>query len=329
MVEAEGELVSRQNVLVSADFCHPLAKRKNLLLHSGNTIRPHTVAIQFTRRASNYMMNLRCCTSVSLLLPALFALMAVAPATAQQGDAKTIVASAVQTELISDRNDHTAFMYRDHDVTPEHDTLYLTVETPQGNLTRKLEDHGHPLNQQQRSADDQRIQNLIHDSGAVAKRKHDEAHDDDQAEQMLKLLPRAYVWSIAHQTPDLITLDFKPDPSFIPDSLEAKVLSAMAGQIQVTHDTHRISSIKGKLINDVTFGWGFFGRLRQGGSFEVQRREVAPAHWQMTENHTHIVGKALFFKQIGSEEDEVRSDFKVSHNQNIQQAWQIMQQQTP
>lgn len=272
-------------------------------------------------------MNLCRCNSVSLLLPALCALLALVPATAQQGDTKAIVATAVQTELTADRNDHTAFMYRDHDVTPEHDTLFFTVETPQGNLKRKVEDHGHPLNQQQRSADDQRIQNLIHDSAAVAKRKHDEAHDDDQAEQMLKLLPRAYLWSIASQTPDLVTLDFKPDPTFDPDSLEAKVLSAMAGQIQVTRNTHRIRSIRGKLINDVTFGWGLFGRLRQGGSFEVQRQEVAPGHWQMTENHTHIIGKALFFKQIGSEEDEVRSDFKLSPAQSIQQAWQIMQQQ--
>lgn len=274
------------------------------------------------------MMNHRC-TLRTLVLPALFALLVFPAARAQQGDAKAIVSSAVQTELTADRNDHTAFMYRDHDVTPDHDTLYFTVETPQGNLKRKLEDHGHPLNQQQRAAEDQRIQSLIQDSAAIAKRRHDEAHDDDQAEQMLKLLPRAYVWSIASQNPELVTLDFKPDPNFSPDSLEARVLSAMAGEIQVTRTTHRIRSIKGKLINDVTFGWGLFGRLRQGGSFEVQRREVAPGHWQMTENHTHILGKALFFKQIGSQEDEVRTDFKVSPAQNIQQAWKIMQQQTP
>jgi len=269
------------------------------------------------------------CKPRSLLLPTLFTLLALTPAHAQQGDAKAIVSSAVQTELTSDRNDHTAFMYRDHDITPEHDTVYFTVETPQGNLKRKVEDHGHPLNQQQRAAEDQRLQALIHDSAALAKRSHDEAHDDDQAAQMLKLLPRAYLWSIVGENSGLVTLDFKPDPNFDPDSLEAKVLSAMAGQVQVTPTTHRIRSIKGKLINDVTFGWGLFGRLRQGGSFEVQRREVAPGHWQMTENHTHILGKALFFKQIGSQEDEVRTDFKVSPAQNIQQAWQIMQQQTP
>lgn len=250
-------------------------------------------------------------------------------ARAQQPDAKSIVASAVHTELTSDLNDHTPFMYLDHDVTPEHDTVFFIVETPEGNLKRKIQDHGHALNQQERNADDQRLQALVHDSAAIAKRRHDESHDDDQAAQMLKLLPRAYLWTIAGQQGDLTTLDFKPDPAFTPDTLEARVLSSMAGQLVVARRENRIRSIKGTLVNDVTFAWGLFGRLRKGGSFEVQRREVAPSHWQMTENHTHIEGKALFFKTIGSQEDEVRTDFKISPARNVEQAWEIMQKQTP
>ena len=252
-----------------------------------------------------------------------------ARARAQQPDAKAIVTASVQTELKSDVNDHTPFMYLDHDVTPEHDTLFFTVETPQGNLKRKLQDHGKPLDQQARTAEDQRIQALIHDPEAINKRRHDESNDDDQATQMLKLLPRAYIWTIAGENGDLIALNFKPDPNFNPSSLEARVLSAMAGQLVIARRENRIRSIKGTLLNDVTFGWGLFGRLRKGGSFEVQRREVVPNHWQMTENHTHIQGKALFFKTIGAQEDEVRSDFKISPAQTVQQAWEIMQHQTP
>lgn len=250
-------------------------------------------------------------------------------AAAQQPDAKSIVASAVHTELTSDLNDHTPFMYLDHDMTPDHNTLFFIVETPQGNLKRKLQDHGHPLDQTELAADNQRIQGLLNDSAAVARRRHDESHDDDQAAQMLKLLPVAYLWTIASEQGDLITLDFRPDPNFSPGSLEAHVLSSMAGQLVVARHENRIRSIKGTLVNDVTFAWGLFGRLHKGGSFEVQRRQVAPGHWQMTENHTHIQGKALFFKTIGAQEDEVRSDFKISPAQNVQQAWEILQHQTP
>ena len=104
-------------------------------------------------------------------------------------DAKAIVAAAVKTELDSDRTDHSAYMYRDRDVTPDHDTLYYIIETPKGNLKKKLEDHGLPLTPDERMADDARNQKLLSDPGLQAKEQRDNAHDDEQAEQMLKLLP--------------------------------------------------------------------------------------------------------------------------------------------
>jgi hypothetical protein len=239
-------------------------------------------------------------------------------------DPKAIVSAAVQTELAADRNDHSAYMYRDHDVTPDHDTLYYAVETPEGNLRKKLEDHGHPLNQQQREAENQRLRAEVADTVAIARARKDSSHDDNQAEEMLKLLPQAYLWSVAHEDGNLITLDFKPDPAFSPSGFEARVLSAMGGQITVARKENRIRSIKGTLLDDVTFFLGIGGRLHKGGSFEVQRREIAPGHWQMTETHVHISGHALFFKTIGSQEDELRTDFKPSPAQTVQQAGEIL-----
>ena len=239
-------------------------------------------------------------------------------------DAKAIVATAVQTELASDRNDHSAYMYRDHDVTPEHDTLFYTVETPQGILRRKLEDHGRPLSADERRADDDRIRALLADSAAQARARRDSSHDDDQAEEMLKLLPAAYLWSVAGEEGSVITLNFKPDPNFTSHTFEARVLSAMGGQVSIDRRANRIRSIKGTLLDDVTFFLGIGGRLHKGGSFEVQRREVVPGHWQMTESHVHIAGHALFFKTIGSQEDQVRSDFKPSPAQTLQQAGEIV-----
>jgi hypothetical protein len=58
-------------------------------------------------------------------------------------------------------------------------------------------------------------------------------------------------------------------------------------------------------------GWGVLGRLRAGGTFRVERREIAPRLWQITETHVHIEGKALFFKNIGQQQDEVQTDFTL------------------
>jgi hypothetical protein len=47
-----------------------------------------------------------------------------------------------------------------------------------------------------------------------------------------------------------------------------------------------------------------------GGTFNVERRELAPGIWQITESHVHIGGHALLFKSIGEQDDEVKSGFK-------------------
>lgn len=248
-----------------------------------------------------------------------------AQARAHAQNPKALVAAAVQTELTADRNDHAAFIYRDHDVTPDHDTLFYVVETPQGSLKRKLADHGRPLTAEERRVDDLRIHALLSDTGAQQKQKRDSAHDDEQAEQMLKLLPTAFLWTITKENPENITLAFKPDPAFDAQNMEARVLSAMAGQITVAREQNRIRSIKGSLVDDVKIGFGILGRLKQGGTFQVERREVVPHHWQVTESHVHIAGHALFFKTIGSQEDETRSEFKLSESPNLKAAYDVLE----
>jgi hypothetical protein len=254
-----------------------------------------------------------------------FALAFLAP-DARCQDAKLLITTAVNNELAADRNDHSAFQYYDHDVTPDHDTLYYIVETPQGNLKKKIEDHGHPLSPQERKADDQRIQSLLNDPGAQQRMRSSSNHDDNEAEQMLRLLPNAYLWSIVGEQGNLITLSFKPDPNFSPSGFEARVLSAMGGEVTIQKPEMRIASIKGTLLDDVNILGGLLARLRKGGSFYVVHKEVAPGHFQIAISNVHINGHALFFKSIGSDEDETRTDFKPSQAQTLQQANEILKE---
>ena len=262
----------------------------------------------------------------SLTLP-LLAIVAVPLCATAQQDARSIVASACANELASDRNDHTPFMYRDHGVTPDHDTTFFYVETPDGNLKKKLEDHGHPLTPEDRQQDDDRIHKLLSDPALQRKLKADSQHDDEQAEQLLQLLPTAFLWTIVNEKDDLVTLSFKPDPNFSPSTMEARVFADMQGQIVVSRSENRIRSMRGQMVDDVKILGGLIGRLHRGGTFQVEHREVAPHHWQLTELHVHIVGHILFnFKTIGSQEDELKSEFKISTAQTLQQAYDIMNQ---
>ena len=250
----------------------------------------------------------------------------------QPATARELIATAARVELEADRNDHFPLQYLDHDITPEHNTLFYLVETPQGDLGRELEIDGHALSAEQRQADDARIRAIIADPGRLEKQKKDEAHDDDQAAQLLELLPNAFLWSFAPQgTPrpeaipgPLVTLDFRPDPNYLPHNMEDRVFAAMAGQVILDRRQNRIYAIRGRLIDDVKFGYGLFGILRKGGTFQVERREVLPGHWQITESHVHLSGKAFFFKTIGDQEDEQRDGFKPSPARNLADAGKLL-----
>ena len=246
---------------------------------------------------------------------------------AQQPTARDLILTAARAELQADRNDHTPLQYLDHDITPEHNTLFYMVETPQGDLGRELQVDGHPLSPAQRMADDARIRDIIKNPGRLDKQKKNEAEDEDQAAQLLELLPHAFIWSYAYPAKPgstLITLDFKPDPGYSPHTMEDRVFAAMTGQVIIDVRQQRIYAMRGVLTDDVRFGYGLFGSLKKGGTFEVQRREVLPGHWQITESHVHLTGKALFFKTIGDQEDEQRGDFKLSPARNLEDAGKLL-----
>jgi hypothetical protein len=88
-------------------------------------------------------------------------------------------------------------------------------------------------------------------------------------------------------------------------------MGAMTGTMIVANPGHHIRTFKGRLDNDVTIGFGFLARIKTGSNFDIERREVAPGVWQIAETHVHVFGHALFFKTIGTQEDEVKSDFSL------------------
>ena len=223
-------------------------------------------------------------------------------------DAKQIVQQAVDTQLAADRNDNSHWRYVE---TERGGDKFVVVETENGALKRHIDADGKPAPAAVLAADDEYIQKFIHDPSAQQKQRQNGAHDDKSATELLNLMPRAFVWNVESQTPDMITLTYRPDPNFDPPDMEARVMGSMTGTMIVTNPDHRIRMFKGRLDNDVTIGFGFLARIKTGSNFDIERREVAPGVWQITESHVHVFGHALFFKTIGTQEDEVKSDFTL------------------
>ena len=247
---------------------------------------------------------------LSALFPFAALLATLAPVSAFAQSPQKIVEDVVWNEAHAEAEDHSRWMYRDAYSSPAKDTVRLFIQTPEANLSELIEDHGQPPTPQEHQADLTHMQQLVTDPALRARMRRNEAHDGQQADQLMKMLPTAFDWTIVSRDHGLITLAYHPDPSFTPPSMSARVLSSMSGTLVVNEQYRRLVSLTGKLLKPVEFGWGLLGHLDAGGTFQIVREQVAPGEWQIVQTHVHISGHALFFKTIGDQEDEVTSDYK-------------------
>ncbi len=184
------------------------------------------------------------------------------------------------------------------------------IETKEGELHRLISIDGKALSEEQQKSEHERIEKVANDPDEIAKRQKDQNSDSDQSEHMLAVLPNAMIASYGGRRGALIAVNLTPNPRYHPTSHETEVFHAMAGKVWVNGKENRLAEIDGHLIKRVEFGGGLLGHLERGGQFHVTQSEVQPGHWEITALHIHMRGKALFFKSIGVQEDETRSDFQ-------------------
>ncbi len=228
----------------------------------------------------------------------------------QDRKAQEMVRVAAQTELNASKADHSHWEYKDVDKKADGVTVARVVETEHGAISRKIEVNGRPLSAAELKREDARIDEFVRSPAQQAKQQKDGALDDKRAEEMTRMLPDAFLWSVKSDSGDTVTLGYVPNPDFDPPTMESRVFASMAGEIVVNKAQNRIQTIKGELTDDVKFGWGLLGKMDRGGTFDVERRELTPKVWQITESHVHIGGHALLFKSIGEQDDEVKSEFR-------------------
>lgn len=227
-------------------------------------------------------------------------------ATANGQEAKEVVEQAVKTELAANAADHTHWLYYEVDQKPSVAVKQWVAETTPGDLECIVEKNGHLLPRDEAS---RAMESFAGDVSAQAKQRRNNEQDDKQAEDMLNLLPHAFLWTKTGEEHGDTMLAFKPDPQFHPPTYQSRVFAAMEGVMKIDNTQHRIVSLQGHLMHDVKFGGGLLGDLKAGGSFAVERREIGPGEWQITETHIHIEGRALLFKSISEQEDDVKTKF--------------------
>ena len=268
---------------------------------------------------------------ISAATALLLAILLSVPAAAQAPSVppNELVRAVLANELKAENDDHSHWMFRLQSEGPNGTTqVEEVVQTNNGDLKRPILINGRELTSKEQQQADQRIQQLIHNPGALRKSAKEKNEDALRGQRLLKMLPDGFTFTYGERRGDLVELHFKPNPHFKPRTHEAQVFHAMEGTIWLDTKQNRLAQISGHLTREVKFGGGFLGHLDKGGVFDVKQAEVAPGYWELTFLNVQMKGKALFFKTIGAQQKFSKSDFKLlPDNLTIAQGAEILRKQ--
>jgi hypothetical protein len=223
--------------------------------------------------------------------------------------AKELVRKVVANELKVQDQDHGHWMYRLEKEESGEKQVQEILETNSGSLSRLLSVDGRLLDAKQQKNENQRMLRLVSHPDEQRTLKQASNKKAEQGARLFNILPDVFVFDYGARQGDLVTLNFRPNPTFQPASIEARVFHCMQGEITINTKQERLAAINGHLMEDVKFGGGLLGHLDKGGKFEVRQEEVAPGHWEMTVLGVNMKGKALLLKTIGVQETENHRDF--------------------
>lgn len=184
------------------------------------------------------------------------------------------------------------------------------AETSVGKVRMLIAEDGLPLNGERVASEKARLADIATHPDAFAKKEEALKNDEKHAKQMLAILPKAFDFGVPKEDGGFLRIDFKPKPTYEPQSMEERVLHGMEGSILVDEQGMRLHGIEGRLPDDVSIGFGLIATIHAGSNFSTTRERVFGNEWKTASLDTDINGRAIFFKAIGKKEHAVHNSFK-------------------
>jgi hypothetical protein len=227
--------------------------------------------------------------------------------------AQELVRRAIQNEE-KGSNEKIRYMYRLRTESPKGSKTQQLVETSEGVVGRLIAVNDKPPSPAERAQDDQKLETLVKDPQARAKKQKQQKDDEARVTRMVGSLPDAFVYeydgTTATPNGEAIRLRFKPNPNWDPPDRERQVFQGMNGIMLIDPHQERLVKMEATLFRDVNFGWGFFGHLDKGGQFIVEQSRIGGDRWETTDMRLRFTGKILLFKNLNIQEHESASDYR-------------------
>jgi len=204
------------------------------------------------------------------------------------------------------------------------------IETVEGPVRRLLAVDGHEPSPSERKQDDDRLQGLMQNPKARQTLKKNRETDEKKFEDLLRVIPDAFLFEDEGRQGGLEKLAFRPNPGYSPVTYEETVLQAMSGVILIDLQEKRLALLAGALMHQVSFGYGLIGHVNQGGTIEIHRTRISSGRWKTSSSKINLEGRFIFFKTISKQLDETRFDFEpVAPDMTIQRAVEQMSRNEP
>ena len=240
-----------------------------------------------------------------------------------------LVRETIYNEL-QDHNNHGYWRYWIQQRVQNDTRLEEQVETVDGPLKRLVQTNGQPLDAQTRKEERARLEHLVNSPQEQASHRKDYLEDEKHVAVIMALLPDAFLFENVGKEGGCDHLRFRPNPGYDAHSVEQRVVHAMAGDLWIDTRMKRLAKLEGRLSDNVDFGFGLLGRLDKGGWFQVQRVQVSPTEWKTQKLELHLSGRAVLFKTIERETNEVRGGFAaVPAGLNLAQGMRLLEQADP
>ena len=231
----------------------------------------------------------------------------MSPLYAQTG--KELVATACSNEL-HQRGQNGLWESRVQRRSAGHIYLEEEIDTVDGPIHRLLSVDGHEPSPSDRRQDDDRLRELMQNPKARLTLKKNREADEKTFDDLLRVLPEAFLFEDQGKWGNMEKLGFRPNPAFNPNNFEQRALHAMRGVVLVDLQEKRLAGFSGTLTKQVDFGFGLIGHLAKGGTIQVTRVRLSPGLWKTSSSRIDLDGRFVLFKTISKQQDETHSNFK-------------------
>lgn len=251
------------------------------------------------------------------------ALLLVAACFAQRTPANPgdLVRIAVDNEIQAAKDPSARFMFRSTKTNPRGTVTKVFVQAKEATAGMVVAYNGKPLTQEQRVAEEARVDRFINNPEEMRKKRKQEQDDADRTSRILRAIPDAFLFEYAGEQPappgvgkpgtTLTVLEFRPNPGYQPPSRVEQILTGMEGKALIDPVHKRLASLEGTLFKDVSFGWGLLGHLDKGGHILLQAQNVRDSYWLISRVDLNVTGKILLFKSLTVDTSERFTDVKL------------------